>query len=448
MNTTTVTTTRSKQLHERARSFLPMGVTGDGRYSSPYPIAFSKAKGKWLHDVDGNVYLDYHGGFGTAVLGYAHPDVDAAVQKAMQDIGAFVGVPHPYEEELAERLCSLIPFAERVALCGGGGSDAIYHAVRLARAATGRTKIVKIEGGYHGWHSDVGFSTRPSLSAAGDVEAPRAVPNSAGILPAVAAEVLVTTVNDEGSLRRLFADHGYDVAGLLIEPVVYSAGCILVDKSYLQLTRELCTQYGAVLIFDEVMSGFRAGLGGAGAQLGVAADLGAFGKAIANGYIISVVAGIASLMTQLAPEGPVFYSGTFNGHPLSVAASLTTLDLLQSQRVPEQLSKLGERLSIGVNRTIRELGVVATCQTFGSIWNVYFGTTSVRNYRDLARSSGPETERLNDTYRVYLRDQGIYMHKRHVNRCFISAAHDEADIDRTVAVVGEFLDAHRKELTS
>ena len=439
-------TIRSQQLHVHARRFLPMGVTGDGRYSSPYPIAFASARGKWLHDVDGNTYLDYHGGFGTAVLGYAHPEVDAAVHKAMQEIGAFVGVPHPYEVELAERLCALIPFAERVALCGGGGSDAIYHAVRLARAATGRTKIVKIEGGYHGWHSIVGVSTRPPLREAGDAAAPRSVPNSAGILPAVTAEVIVATANDAISLQQLFVERGHEIAALLIEPVIYSSGCVIVEQSYLQLARDLCTKHGAVLIFDEVMSGFRTGIGGAGARLGVSADLGAFGKAVANGYIISVLAGVAPLMTQLAPEGPVFYSGTFNGHPLSVSASLATLDILERDHVPEQLSRLGDRLATGINGMIRGLGVVAVCQTFGSVWNLYFRVHSVRNYRDLAESLGPGTEQLNDAYRVFLRDRGIYMHKRHVNRCFISAAHDEDDIDRTVAVVAEFLEAHREEL--
>jgi len=447
MTTTALTTTRSQHLHERARQVLPGGVTGDGRYSEPFPIVFESARGKWLHDVDGNTYLDYHGGFGTAVLGYAHAEVDAAVHQAMDKVGAFVGVPHIYEAELAERLCTLIPFAERVALCGGGGSDAVYHAVRLARAATRRSKIVKIEGGYQGWHSDVGASTRPSLEDAGDSSAPRAVPNSAGILPAITDAIPIASVNDQEGLRRTFELHGTEIAGLIIEPILYSAGCVPVDIQYLQLARDLCTQHGAVLIFDEVMSGFRAGLGGAGARLGVEADLGAFGKAVANGYIIAVLAGRAELMTQLTPEGPVFYSGTFNGHPLSVAAAQATLDILERDHVSERLEELGGRLTAGINVAATALNVNAVCQTFGSVWNLYFNTQSVRNYRDLALATGSTTQQLNNSFRKYLRENGIYIHKRHVNRAFISAAHDESDIDRTIDIIAQFLEDHDLELS-
>jgi glutamate-1-semialdehyde 2,1-aminomutase len=448
MSATGLGTTRSEELHERACRFLPKGVTGDGRFTEPYPILFERAQGKWLTDVDGNTYLDYHGGFGTAVLGYAHPEVDEAVARATREIGAFVGVPHPYEGALAERLCALIPCAERVALCGGGGSDPIYHSVRLARAATGRRYIAKIEGGYQGWHSDVGVSTRPLLRDSSYLGLPEGVPNSPGILPEVARSVIVATANDRDALSTLFSERGAEIAALLVEPVLYSAGCVLVDADYLALARELCTKHGAVLVFDEVMTGFRNGLGGAGARLGVTPDLGVFGKAVANGYVLSFLAGRAELMTQLAPEGSVFYSGTFNGHPLSVAAAQATLDVLERDRVPERLWSLGDRLAGSVNRTIEELGVAAVCQAYGSVWNLYFNTTSVRNYRDLAASAGPAVESLNDAYRAFLREHGVYVHKRHVNRSFVSGAHTEDDIDRTAQLVADFLEAHREELAA
>jgi glutamate-1-semialdehyde 2,1-aminomutase len=446
MSTTEVKTTRSKELHERARRFLPAGVTGDGRLTLPFPVVFSRARGKWLYDVDGNEYLEYHGGFGTAVLGYAHPEVDAAVHRAIDEIGAFVGVPHVYEEELAERLCALIPLAERVAFCGGGGSDAIYHAVRLCRAVTGRTKILKLEGGYQGWHADVGVSTRPQLEDPARVGIAEPVPNSPGSLAAVTAEVLVVEANDEEALRTMFAQRGDEIAGMLVEPVIFSCGCVRLDPSYLQLARDLCSEHGALLVFDEIMTGFRSGIGGAGARLGVVADLGAFGKAIANGYIVSMLAGRGELMDQLTPGGPVFYSGTFNGHPLSIAAAQATLDVLERDRVPERLSELSERIEAGINEAIADLGVRAVCQSFGSIWNLYLNATSVRSYRDLARSLTPETMELNAAYLAFLRARLIYVHNRHVNRAFISAAHAEADIDRTVEVVREFLERHRKEL--
>jgi glutamate-1-semialdehyde 2,1-aminomutase len=439
-------TAGSAELHERARRSLPMGVTGDGRYSAPYPISFARAHGKWMYDVDGNAYVDYHGGFGTAVLGYAHSEVDEAVVTATREVGAFVGVPHPYEVALAERLCAVLPGAERVALCGGGGTDAIYHCVRLARAATGRPKLVKIEGGYHGWHGDVGASTRPQLSAAGDARHPATVPNSDGILPAVLAEVVVAPANDAEALEAIFAAHAGQIAGVLIEPVLYSAGCIEIDREFLDTARRLCDRDGALLVFDEVMSGFRNGLSGAGGRVGVVPDLGAYGKAVANGYILSFLAGRAAVMTLLAPEGPVFYSGTFNGHPLSVAAAMKTLDVLERDDVAPRLSQLGDRIAAGINAARDELDVEAVCQAYGSVFCIYFGTRQVRDYRDYARGAGPEIEALNDALRAFLRERGVYVHKRHVNRCFIGAQHDEADADHLVELVAEFLGAHREAL--
>jgi glutamate-1-semialdehyde 2,1-aminomutase len=437
---------RSEELSRRAKAVLPGGVTGDGRSSTPFPVLVERASGKYLWDVDGNEYLDFHGGFGTAVLGYAHPEVDEAVKRAMAKAGAFVGVPHPYEGALAERLCSLMPGADRVAFCGGGGSDAIYHCVRLARAVTGRAKIVKLEGGYQGWHSDVAVSTRPDVSGEGYVARPRAIPASAGILPCVLDAVLVVSINDHDALRSVFEEHGGEIAAFICEPVVYSSGCIPVDASYLTLARELCDRHGSVLVFDEVMSGFRNGIGGAGARAGVVPDLGAYGKAVANGYMISFLAGKESLITQLSPEGPVLYSGTFNGHPLSIAAAQTTLDVIERDDVPTKIWALADRIAAGVNEAISELGARSVCQSYGSIWNLYFKTSSVRNYRDLAASASAEVDRLNDDYRTFLRAHGIYMHKRHVNRCFVSAAHDEGDVDRAVSVVVEFLQKNKNRL--
>lgn len=439
-------TDRSRDLFLHAKKFLPGGVTGDGRASSPYPILFEKARGKWLTDVDGNRYLDYHGGFGTAILGYAHPKVDEAVKRATDSIGAFVGVPHPYEGALAERLCGLIPGVDRVAFTGGGGSDAVYHCVRLARASTGRQKIVKFEGGYQGWHSDVAISTRPQVRGEGYAGRPAAVPASAGILPQVVQEVLVVTINDVEALRETFDEHGSEIAGLIIEPVVYSSGCVVVDSDYLQVARSLCSRNQSVLIFDEVMSGFRNGLAGAGARAGITPDLGAYGKAVANGYMLSFLAGRESLMSQLSPEGSVFYSGTFNGHPLSVAAAQATLDVIEEESVPEKISQIGEAIAARVNEVIEKLQLNAVCQSYGSIWNLYFNARSIRNYRELAESITPQVEELNDGFRSFMRSNGIYIHKRHVNRCFVSSQHDSQDVEETVNLVSDFLQANIEQL--
>jgi glutamate-1-semialdehyde 2,1-aminomutase len=407
---------------------------------------FERGRGKWLTDVDGTTYLDYHGGFGTAILGYAHPEVDEAVLRATKDVGAFVGLQHPYEGELAERLCSLIPYAERIAFCGGGGSDAIYHGIRIARAATGRTRIIKIEGGYHGWHADVGVSTRPKLETADETRRPEGVANSAGSLPSVSREVFVVEANDCSALEEIFEAEGDSVACLIVEPVLYSVGCILIDADYLRLARTLCTRHGAVLLFDEVMSGIRGGLAGAGWEAGVKPDLAAFGKAIANGYMLSLLAGNAELMTELAPEGPVFYSGTFNAHPLSIAAVQATLDVLERDAVPPRISALGELLADHVNTRIEELRLPAVCQTSGGVWTLYFGARSVRTYRDYARAVIEVGADGDEELRLFLLSRSIYLHKRFIHRGFISAVHTETDIVGTAEVICEFLDHSAESL--
>ena len=259
--------------------------------------------------------------------------------------------------------------------------------------------------------------------------------------------VVVVAVNDIEGLERAFKAHDGEIAGVILEPVLYSAGCIHVEREFVDAARRLCTDAGALLIYDEVMSGFRNGLGGAGARKGPA-DLGVYGKAIANGYIIAVLAGRSDLIGLLAPEGPVFYSGTFNGHPLSVAAAHATLDVLEAGDVADRISALADRLAAGINEVIAELELNAVCQSEGSVWNLYFGTAPVREYRDLARALTPEVERLNDAYLAFLRERGIYIHKRYVNRAFVSGEHDDGDIDRTVEVVTEFLREHRGQLAA
>jgi glutamate-1-semialdehyde 2,1-aminomutase len=430
----------SEVLFAARRAVMPGGVTGDGRAETPYPLVFTHARGKHLTDVDGNVYLDYHGGLGTAILGYSHPDVDGAVAAAMLDGRTFVGCAHRYEAELAERLRGLLPEGERIALCGGGGSDAIYHAIRLSRAVTGRTAVIKVEGGYHGWHGDVGASVRPVLDDPSPLGSPPSIPNSAGILPAVSDEILVVSVNDVPALTARFEQEGSRIACVIVEPVLYSAGCIPVDDAYLEAAHELCTANGSLLVFDEVLSGFRTRVGGAAAWSGIVPDLGAYGKAVANGHVLSFLAGDGALMDELAPAGPVFYSGTFNGHPLGCAAAMATLDVMEAEDVHGHASTLTTRLADGINDALARHGVLGACQHFGSTWCLYFGTDSVRDYRDLARTAGAEIDAVNGALRQHLRERGIFIQRRPgTNRGFVSAVHAEEDIDRTVAVIDSFL---------
>jgi glutamate-1-semialdehyde 2,1-aminomutase len=405
------------------------------------------ASGKWLTDVDGNRYLDYHGGLGSAVLGYADPRVDGAVIDAMGTLGTFVGAPHVREGEFAERLCGTIPGAERVAFCGGGASDAIYHAVRIARATTGRRKIVRVEGGYHGWQGDIAVSSRPTLTEGSRAEAPKPVPDSAGVLPEVSGDVIVVNANDRDELSAVFAEHQDEIAATIIEPVLFSVGCVLVEAEFIQLARSLCTRTGAVLILDEVLTGFRCGVRGLAPLLDVTPDLAVYGKAMANGYIMSALVGREALMEELTPTGPVYYAGTFNAHPLSLAAAEMTMTILELDDVPTRTAALGVRLGQSVNATIDSLGVNATCQQFGSIWSIYFNTRTVTRYRDLDPGVLANTDQLTNELRLWLLSQGIYVHNRYVLRCCISAQHDEEDVDRTATAIGDFLSRHQEELS-
>ena len=446
-----LSTPTSEAAYARRRAVLPSGVTGAGRIDEPYPLVFERGAGQFLYDIDGNQYLDHHGGYGSAVLGYAHPRVDGAVQEALREGHAFVGVAHRHEAELAERLCGLLPEAERVALCGGGGTDALYHAVRLARAATGRSKVLKLEGGYQGWHGDLGASTSPALDDPAPLGMPAAVPNSAGVLTAVTDAVLVNAANDTGALRERFARDGPEIAALVVEPVLYSCGCVPVDAGFLELARELCTRHGAVLVFDEVLSGFRVVVGGAGSLgIGVIPDLACYGKALANGHVLSALVGRADLMDELAPGGPVFYSGTFNGHPLGVAAAQATLDELTETDALARAGALAARIAAAIEAQAAELGIPARCPAIGAVFNLYLGAVEpVRDYRALLRSLGGELEGTNRLLRHHLRERGIFMQRRAgTNRCFVSAAHGNADGDRTVAAIGEFLATHQAELAA
>lgn len=437
----------SIRLREHAIKFLPGGVTGAGRDTQPHSIYFRSGKAATLTDIDGNQYLDYHGGFGTAVLGYSHPEVSAAVAQATEDWGAFVGVPHEHEVRLAERLTEIIPCAEMVALCGGGGSDALYHSLRIARAFTGREKVIKVEAGYQGWHDDFAVSTAPPQATDNFPRLPQPRPTSAGSLQSTVDAVVVVSINDLDAVAEAFDQHEGEIAAFVLEPVLHSAGCIVLDQAYLEGARALCDQHGAILIFDEIMCGFRHDIRGVGAMYGVRADLAAFGKAIANGYVIAALVGRRDLMSMLAPAGPVFYSGTFNGHPLSVAAAMATLSILERDRVTDTLARLTKRLGDGINQAIEECGVNAVCQYFGSVWSLYFYARQVRSSADLGRSTGPRTDRMNDAFRDWMRERGVYVHRRHVLRGFVGAGHQESDIDRTVDLARTFLQEHRAALT-
>lgn len=438
---------RSRELHEVARELAPQGVHGAGRWYEPYPLFFTHASGARLWDADGNSYIDLHGGLGPCVLGYNPPEIVQTAVETLTTLGSHLGLPHPGEVQLSQELTELIPCAEKIALCGGGGSDPCYHAIRLSRAYTGRHKVIKFEGGQNGWADPLSMSITPSAEDAGPYEAPNTVA-SPGTLPEVVENTRVLPANDARVLEHYLRRHGREIAAIIIEPIMQGMGCVPLDSGYPQLLRDLCSHYGIVLIFDEIQTGFRHDLGGVQKLLGVTPDLATFGKAMANGFVISALAGRRDIMSMLQPEGPVHFSGTFNANVLGVHVALKMLEILRRDNcaVHRHLFALGRALTDGIEAMIRRHGVKARIQSFGSVWALYFTDQPVRNYRDLLPQLSGRFAALREAYRDHLLHHGIFANAHPGNRAFLSAAHSEEDVARIVDATDAFFASHKTQL--
>ena len=440
-------TRQSEKLHEIARDVSPLGVHGNGRWYEPFPLYFTRAAGARLWDVDGNEYIDLHGGLGPYVLGYNHPEVLAAAIETLTQQGPHLGLPHPGEVQLSRALVDLVPCAEKVVLCGGGGSDPCYHAIHLARAYTGRKKIIKFEGGQNGWADPLSMSITPSADDAGSYERPNTVA-SPGTLPEVIENTVVLPANDAAVLQRYLEREGRNIAAIMVEPVMQGMGCVPLEPGYPQLLRQLCTHYGILLIFDEIQTGFRHDLGGAQKLLGVTPDLATFGKAMANGFVISALTGRRDLMAMLQPEGPVHFSGTFNANVLGVHTSLKTIEILKrgDAAIHRRLFELGRILTDGMQAVIRKHNVKVRVQSFGSVWALYFTDQPIRNYRDLLPLRSGRPAALRQAYRRHLMEHGIFVNAHTGNRAFLSAAHTDDDVAKVIDVTGHFFAEHQTEL--
>ena len=434
----TIKTARSAAFHEYAQRYAPNGVLGGGRYWRPYPLCIAKALGSRLWDIDGNEYIDYHGSYGPSVLGQNPAEIREAVIDAMESKGILFALPHEAEIELCKRITELMPSAEKVILTCAG-TEATYHAVRVARAYTGRERLIKFEGAYHGWHDSVNQSLKPALDLAGPAGSPSTVPTSAGSPREVTALTTVLPWNDAEALEARLEREGHEVACLILEPVIHACGVLKPAPGFLERCRELCTRHGVLLIFDEMITGFRHDLGGCQKLFGVIPDLTTFGKAIANGYPLSGLAGRNDVMCLLEPEGPVSYSGTFNGSLMSVTAALKTIEIMERDRVHERLFELGSTLAEAINDEIGRQGVPAQCQSFGSMWCVYFTDRKIENYRDIAAFAVSKDTGIDAEFQAHLLDRGVYMQPFYTNRCFTSAAHSDTDVEQTIEVVADFL---------
>lgn len=433
----------SAALFDRNRNYLPGGTVSLNRKVEP-EIAFVCGEGAYLWDVDGNRYVDYHAGFAPYLLGHAAADVEAAVLRAVRDHWPLAGSgTTPWEGRAAELLVECVPTLEKVQFTTSG-SEATYHAIRLARAHTGREHVVLMQGGYNGWHDDVACNVMTPLEQVGPYVSPGEypwIPISAGIAADVEGRVHVVNFNDLASVEWVFQQH--PVACLLTEPILQNVGIVKPQPGYLAGLRSLCDRYGVVLIFDEVKTGFRHALGGYQSLCGVIPDLSTFGKAIANGYPLGALGGRAALMDLFAEPNParrVLIAGTYNGHPVPMAAAIATMErLLREKRtLYPRLEALGARMELGLRTLFEEYGIPAAVARQGSAFCVYFMPDAPRCWHDIA--AGHDMER-DLGYRRALIDRGVYHFPLPTKQGSISAAHTEVDIDETLERTYDVLQA-------
>jgi len=416
-------TSKNERLFERSRKVIPGGVNSPVRAFRAVggtPRFIVRGKGSRLWDADGREYIDYVGSWGPLALGHADPDVVAAVQSAAGR-GLSFGAPTESEAEIAELLGRLVPGLDMVRLVSSG-TEATMSALRLARGATGRSHIVKFEGCYHG-HAD------SLLVKAGSGALTFGNPSSAGITPETAAQTLVLDYNDVAGLDAVFAEHGRSIACVIVEPVAGNMNLIAPRAGFLQRLRELCTRHGAVLIFDEVMTGFRVGLGGAQALYGVNADLITLGKVIGGGMPLGAFGGRREIMEKVAPLGPVYQAGTLSGNPLAVAAGLATLRKLQTPGFYERLGAATHSLCEGLVSAARRRGVAFSAQSVGGMFGLYFRATAPSSHAEVMQC---DTGAFGRFFHAML-DRGVYLAPSAYEAGFVSSAHTEADIAATVS---------------
>jgi len=439
-----VPTEASARLYDRASRLSPGGVQGEGRSATPYPLYMTRAQGSRITDVDGNEFIDFHSSFGAVLLGHNERRMNEAVRRAMDEHGISFAAANPLEVELAERLVGMIPSVERVVF-SCTGTEATFHAVRLARAFTGRERILKFEGNYHGWHDYVAWSHHFAVDDEGAVPTPVAA--SAGIPAAVRDLIVVREYNDAAGVRETLEREGDTIAAVILEPVFHNAGAVVPEPGFLEALREACTAAGTLLIFDEVITGFRHGPGGAQERYGVLPDLTTMGKALGNGFPISMLGGRAEVMDRLGPKGDVLFAGTFAGHILNAAAALECTRIVLEGDIHRHLERLGERLTSGVQSAIDGSGARAQVRSIAGVWTIYFTDQPIRRFRDFARFAMDKNHPVQRAYRDWLLRAGIYVHPHYMIRGFLTGAHTDQDVDRLVEATGEFLWEHRALLS-
>ena len=423
----------NQELFERAQRHIPGGVNSPVRAFRSVggtPCFFTKGCGSHITDADGKEYLDYVGSWGPLILGHAHPEVITAVQEAAAQ-GLSFGAPTEREVDMADLLCDLLPSLEMVRLVNSG-TEATMSAIRLARGYTGRDLLIKFEGCYHG-HSD------SLLVKAGSGMLTFGNPSSAGVPADLAKHTLVLDYNDSEQLESAFAEHKERIAAVIVEPVAGNMNLIAPRQDFLAAMRRLCTQHGAVLIFDEVMTGFRVGLACAQGYYGITPDLTTLGKVIGGGMPLGAFGGKREIMQQIAPLGPVYQAGTLSGNPVAVAAGLTTLKLIQAPGFYESLTQKTKMLCTGLVEAAKKHGVAFSAQSIGGMFGIYFRRSCPQSYAEVMEC---DKEAFNRFFHAML-DAGHYFAPSAFEAGFVSAAHSDADIAETIAAAERWFASSR-----
>jgi len=421
---------RSSKLFERAVNIIPGGVNSPVRAFRGVggtPRFIASAKGATISDVDGKSYIDYVGSWGPMILGHADEEVLDAIRGALSR-GTSYGAPTELELEMAEEIIDAVPSIEMVRMVNSG-TEATMSAIRLARGVTGRTKLIKFEGCYHG-HGD------SLLVKAGSGVATLGLPDSPGVPAAVAQGTITVPFNNVYALEQTFAEHT-DIAAVIIEPVVGNMGCVKPNVGYLQSVRELTQRHGTLLIFDEVMTGFRLARGGAQEFFGVNPDITTLGKIIGGGLPVGAYGGSVDIMNHIAPAGPIYQAGTLSGNPLAMTAGLATLRRLRDKTIYERLEGAGERLCTGLRTAAEEAGIDTTTNRVGSMWTTFFTNQPVTDWESASRSN---RETFGKFFHGML-ENGVYLAPSQFEAGFISIQHNDELIDKTI-------EAARKVLTS
>jgi glutamate-1-semialdehyde 2,1-aminomutase len=425
-----IKTSKSREMFEEVSAYIPGAVGSAIQFFRPYPIFAQRGYGSKIWDVDGNEYIDHCMSYGAMVAGHRNPEIVEAIVNAVKEYGTLLGAPHPLVGELAKEISSRIPDVEMIRFTNSGG-EATMYAIRLARAVTGREKIVKMEGAYHGAHDYLLISDKPStIQVLGSYEEPRSVPDSLGTPQDVTKLTLTAHFNDIDSVERLFKRYGNEIAAVITEPVQTNMGVVLPEEGYLKELRRLCDYYGALLIFDEVKTGFNAAPSASYLEYGVRADLVTLGKNIGGGTPLAAFGGRREFMEQITPMGRAVHYGTYNANPLCVAAGLAALNKVFTPDTHDRMKAFNNELVRGINEAIQESKIVATTVVKGNMGAIYFGLDKPpKNFREVYKADKNAWYK----YWIAMLVEGIIPYGgAWFEEWFVSAMHSREDIEKTV----------------